>query len=515
MGGKAKRDYHAKACKRGRANISARSGHGEPDKVLTCQPPSQGPAAFSRPKITVYITRMYVRFYASIYTTSVCGGVLTVARLGLTAFGGAAAGPGRCGGGGGGPAAPLRAAPSPGGAGTAGPIRLPPPRPRRVTQMVHYKQRAGPAPRGWQVGIPAASPPYPPARGGGRGRPPPTAGARRPPQPTHPSSSPGTGGKGPRSREEDDGGGGWWRRRRRMEEEEEAPPAEFRQGQARGQTRQPPASRRGPFPAANGRAWRAPRARRPRRLPARRRRWLTLAAMLCPARPPPSRPFPSSPPLPSDRGRQLPRLRTSPPAPAVTALPGTDGAFGAASPLAAPRTARPGPARPRGGLRGSALRQARRREMRPRAAAGRGPFGAGTASVLPGVRFYLRFSPRFTADGLASLPVASEGRRAPEGPAAPPGTTPPMSGGVSSGKCRQRVRTTPGPAAEGCQTPWRLPWWCRASRETLRSCFHPRGSDCCLRDVFIPQLYPKASFRDAPRMSRAFNRILFNAILAP
>lgn len=54
MGGKTKRDRHAKACKRGRAIINARSGHGEPCKVLTCQPRPQGPAALPRPKISVY-----------------------------------------------------------------------------------------------------------------------------------------------------------------------------------------------------------------------------------------------------------------------------------------------------------------------------------------------------------------------------------------------------------------------------------------------------------------------------
>lgn len=41
MGEKAERDYRAKACKQGRANIRAHSG--------TCQPPARERAASSRP----------------------------------------------------------------------------------------------------------------------------------------------------------------------------------------------------------------------------------------------------------------------------------------------------------------------------------------------------------------------------------------------------------------------------------------------------------------------------------
>lgn len=107
------------------------------------------------------------------------------------------------------------------------------------------------------------------------------------------------------------------RRRRRRRRH-----AGFRQGQARGQTRRPP--RRGPFPAA-------------RRLPARRRRCLTLAAMLCPARPP--LPVPSLPPLPS-----LPTAARSFPAcaparqrrPSPLARTGKDGAPPPPGPAAAP-----------------------------------------------------------------------------------------------------------------------------------------------------------------------------------
>lgn len=98
-------------------------------------------------------------------------------------------------------------------------------------------------------------------------------------------------------------------------------------------SRPPPAAApsppRPPPPAARL----TPRAR----CPPARRRGLTLAAMLCPAQPPPS--------LPSLPFR--PRQAASPPAhqPASAGRhrsPGTDGARGAASPLAAP----PGPARP-------------------------------------------------------------------------------------------------------------------------------------------------------------------------
>lgn len=65
MGGKAKRDYHAEACKRGRANISARSGHGEPDKIPDL------PAAVPRTR------RVLSSKNNCIYNTDVC----TVLRI--------------------------------------------------------------------------------------------------------------------------------------------------------------------------------------------------------------------------------------------------------------------------------------------------------------------------------------------------------------------------------------------------------------------------------------------------
>jgi len=79
-GEKSKSDYHAKACKQGRANTRACSGL---RKVLTHQLPSQGPTAPSRPKLRAHVTRLHVYFCTLCKHGS--GGVLTEARPGPTA----------------------------------------------------------------------------------------------------------------------------------------------------------------------------------------------------------------------------------------------------------------------------------------------------------------------------------------------------------------------------------------------------------------------------------------------
>lgn len=162
------------------------------------------------------------------------------------------------------------------------------------------------------------------------------------------SRSPGAGGERPPSREE----------------EEEAP---RRVSSRTGPRSNPATSPPRPLPR------RPPPARPPAAVP-------YLGSHAVPGAATPSRPFPSSAPLPSDRGAQLPRLRTSPPAPAVTARSHRQGRGAAPArprrgPVIAgtartgPVIARHGPDRPRG-LR--AARRARRREMRPRAPALRG-----------------------------------------------------------------------------------------------------------------------------------------------
>lgn len=143
--------------------------------------------------------------------------------------------------------------------------------------MVRSEQRAGPRPAGREV--PAAQPLYPQAGGrhlaerrpGGRPR-----GTPSGPLPCGaPSPGPAVRGRA-----------------------EEAPPAlKFRQGRARGHGRQPPASRRSPFPAETAATGRTPHTEGP--LPARPPAGTYLGSHAVPGA---ATPFPPLPSLPTAAG---------------------------------------------------------------------------------------------------------------------------------------------------------------------------------------------------------------------
>lgn len=232
-----------------------------------------------------------------------------------------------------------------------------------------------------------------------------------------------------------------------------------------------------------------------------------MAAMLCPARPPPSRPFPSSPPLPS-----LPTAAGSFPAcaPARQRRP---------SPLSQARTGRSAPtahwlypARP--GC-GPPDRPARPDPTRPHGLRAEAGEAAGDAASGSGGARAFRGRHRLTP---TRGPVTSGGLAASEPPQRDPEPSgalqplrpcqPLLTRAVNLGRCLQRGQRTLGQAAEGCPTPSQQPCWCGALQHTLRSCPELFSSPQVFEGCFIQQLYPKASFWHVPRTSRAFNHIL-------
>lgn len=342
MGEKAERDNRAKACKWGRANICAHCG--------TCQPPSWDPPASSRPNsgVCVWPHAQHVCTCVFMHLYTVEHGARRGSHWALpgpNALGGAAAGPGHGARRG---SAGFRRGERP-GAGTAtatGPATATgtgtgtatgPGRGRRravsLTPMMHRKGSPGPV-------LPAL-----PARADADVR-------RAGTQPHRPGAAcctpPSPRGRQRAAAEPRRGGGAT---------------SAFVKGRPEVKPGKRPAASPSPPPPAR------PPARPPAAVP-------YLGSHAVPGAATPSRPFPSSAPLPSDRGTQLPRLRTSPPAPAVTARSHREG-WGAAParPRRGPVIARHGPGRPCG-LR--AGRRARPRETRPRAE--RRPCGASTAS---------------------------------------------------------------------------------------------------------------------------------------